>query len=265
MLVTGMPVQPDTTAAISSELTAAAGARSDAFPVLARFLDFLVQLLLVIPDRRGTLKVLALDGRLLFRGQRLLFRLKVLQVGRKLQVFHTDAGGRLVDEVDRLVRQISVVYIPDGHLDSGVDGFIRDLELMMGLVFVSQALEDLDRFLRRGLADGHRLEAPLQRRVLFHVLSVLVEGRGADHLDLAAPKGRLNDIGRVDCALGSARADDRVQLVDKQYYVPGLHHLVHRRFDALFKVASVFCARDHPDRSSETTRLSLSVSGTSRR
>ena len=67
-----------------------------------------------------------------------------------------------------------------------------------------------------GLADEDRLEAALERGVLFDVLAVLVERRRADRPQLAAGEHRLQQVGGVDRALGGAGADDRVELVDEQ-------------------------------------------------
>ena len=55
-----------------------------------------------------------------------------------------------------------------------------------------------------------------RRRVLLDVLAELVERRGADAAQLAARQGRLEQVGGVHRALGLARADDQVQLVDEQ-------------------------------------------------
>ena len=87
---------------------------------------------------------------------------------------------------------------------------------MVHLVALLQPAQDRDRVLDRRLADEHRLEAPLQRRVLLDVLAVLVERGRADRAQLAAREHRLEQVGGVDRALGGARADDRVQLVDEQ-------------------------------------------------
>ena len=66
-----------------------------------------------------------------------------------------------------------------------------------------------------GLAHQHRLEAPLERRVLLDVLAVLVERRGADDVQLAPGERRLEHVARVHRAFGRAGADDGVQLVDE--------------------------------------------------
>ena len=58
---------------------------------------------------------------------------------------------------------------------------------------------------RPRLLDQGRLEAPLQRRVPLDVLAVLVQRRRADRLELAPSQRRLEDVRRVDGALGRAR------------------------------------------------------------
>ena len=68
----------------------------------------------------------------------------------------------------------------------------------------------------RGLGDGHGLEAALKRGVLFNVLAVFVERRRADDLDLAAGERGLEDVCGVHAALGVARADEIVHLVDDE-------------------------------------------------
>jgi hypothetical protein len=73
------------------------------------------------------------------------------------------------------------------------------------LVALADARQDLDRLLERGLLDHDRLEASLEGRVALDVLAVLVEGRRADALQLAAGEWRLEDVRGVDRALGRAR------------------------------------------------------------
>src|SRR5204862_161741 len=95
----------------------------------------------------------------------------------------------------------------------------------------------------RRLLDANLLEAPLEGRVALEVLAVLVERRRADRLQLAAREGRLEDRGRVDRALGRARADEVVQLVDEQDDVAPLHDLLHDLLEALLELAAVLRSR----------------------
>ena len=97
-----------------------------------------------------------------------------------------DARGGLVDEVDRLVGQVPVGDVADRQVGGGLDRLVGDRDLVVLLVALADAQQDVDGLLERRLLDHDRLEAPLERRVALDVLAVFVEGRGADALQLAA-------------------------------------------------------------------------------
>ena len=78
------------------------------------------------------------------------------------------------------------------------------------------------------------------------MLSVLILGRGAHALELATGKGGLHHVAGVYGALGGARSDDRVYLVDEQDdLAPGLLDLLHDGFQALLELAAELGAGDH--------------------
>ena len=101
-----------------------------------------------------------------------------------------------------------------------------------------------DRVLGRRLVDLDLLEAALERRVPLQVLAVLVHRRRADRLDLATGQRRLEDRGGVDRALGGARADQVVELVDEQHDVAPLGDLLHHLLEPLLEFAAVLGAGD---------------------
>ena len=116
---------------------------------------------------------------------------------------------------------------------------------MVRFVAVAQALEDLDGLVDRRLADHDRLEAALERAVLLDVLAELVERGRADALQLAARERGLDDVRRVDRALGGACTDQGVQLVDEEDDLAGsAADLVHHALHALFELAAVLRAGD---------------------
>ena len=125
-----------------------------------------------------------------------------------------------------------------------MQGVVGDLEPVVLLVALADALEDVDRLLERRLLHHHRLEAPLQGRVPLDVLAVLVERGRADALQLAARQGRLEDVGRVDRALGRAGADQGVQLVDEEDAVVGVANLLDDLLEALLELAAILGAGD---------------------
>ena len=106
------------------------------------------------------------------------------------------------------------------------------------------------------LGDLDRLEPALERGVLLEVLAVLVERGGTDGLQLAAGQHRLEDAGGVDGALGGARTDEGVDLVDEQDDVAAGADLLEHLLEALLEVAAVARAGDQ---GAEVERVDLLV------
>src|SRR5437762_1159754 len=182
---TGIPVQRDTTSAMSSSSTRSFQSRR---PPSCLALDL-------------ELHDLAVD----------LVQLLGLRVDLGAQ-----PRRRLVHQVDRLVGQEAVgdVAVREGR---GRDQRrVLDLDAVVHLVALLQPAQDGDRLLDRGLLDQHGLEAALERGVLLDVLAVFVQRGGADAVQLAAREHGLQQVGGVHRALGGARADHGVQLVDEK-------------------------------------------------
>ena len=150
----------------------------------------------------------------------------------------------LVDEVDGLVGQVAVGDVADREVGSGADGLVGDGDLVVLLVALADAQQDLDRLLERGLFDHDRLEPALEGGVALDVLAVLVERGRADALELAARQRRLEDVRCVDRALGGAGADEGVQLVDEEDRVVGVAELLDDLLEALLELAAVLGAGD---------------------
>ncbi len=111
---------------------------------------------------------------------------------------------------------------------------------MVRLITLLQAAQDGDRVGSRRLADEHRLEAPLERRVLLDVRAVLVERRRTDGAQLTPREHRLEHVACGDGALGGTGADDRVQLVDEEDDLAlGCCDLLQYGLEALLELAAV--------------------------
>src|SRR5437867_9896635 len=115
----------------------------------------------------------------------------------------------------------------------------------MILVLLAKALEDLDGLFDCWRIHDHRLEAPFERAILLDVLTVLVERRRTDALQLAARESGLQHIARVNRSLGGTRAHKRVQLVDEENDALVLGDLVHHCLQPLLELAAVLRAGDH--------------------
>ena len=151
----------------------------------------------------------------------------------------------LVDQVDRLVGQEPVRDVTMGKGRGGNDRVICNPYSVMDFVALLQAAQDRDRVFDRRLADEHRLEAPLERRVLFDVLAVLVERGRAHDVQLAARQRRLQHVGGVHRAFRLAGADEGMQLVDEYDVTPfSCRDHFENRLEPLLEFPAELGARD---------------------
>ena len=156
-----------------------------------------------------------------------------------------DHGAGLIDEVDGLIRQETVGDIAVGERGRRDKRVVVDAHAVEDLIALFQAAEDGDGVLHRRLIDLNGLEAALERGVLFDILAVLVKRGRTDAVQLAAGEHRLEQVAGVHAALGLARADDGVQLVDEQQDASlALAHLFEHGLEPFLKFAAVLCARD---------------------
>ena len=87
---------------------------------------------------------------------------------------------------------------------------------MVDFIAFLQAAQDGNGVLHGGLVDQDCLKAAFQGRVLFDVLSVFVQRRRADQMQLASREHRFQQIGGIHCPFGCSGSDDRVQFVDEE-------------------------------------------------
>src|SRR5208283_2820469 len=161
-------------------------------------------------------------------------------------------GRRFVNQIDRLVGQEAIGDVALRQHRGGDQRGILDPDAVMNLVALLEAAQDRDGVLDARLLDQDRLEAPLQRRVLLDMLAILIQRGRANTMQFTARQHRLEQIRRVHRAFRRARANDRVQLVDKQndLALAGLH-LFQDRLQALLELAAELRAgyqRTHVER-----------------
>ena len=241
-----MPVARETAAATSSRVSSgrvpASGGASRAVASLRRHRVQLAR------ERLGPLVVLGVDGDVAGPGELLEPLLQPdRRPGHRCGRPQPDPGGRAVDQVDRLVRQEPVAHVAVGQHRRRVQCRVGDHDAVVALVALPQPPQDRHGLLHRRLRHPDRLEPPLQRRVALDVAAVLAQRRRPDHLQLAPGQCRLEDRAGVHrAALGRARPDHGVQLVDEHHHrPPRRHHLVDHRGEPLLELAAVLRAGDH--------------------
>ncbi len=193
----------------------------------------------------GGFVLLALEGGLL-DFERCGAAFEVVDLGGDGADLDGERGGGLVDQVDGLVGQEAVGDVAVRERGGGDDGGVLDADLVVGLVALAQAAQDGDGVFDVGLADVDDLEAALEGGVLLDVLAVLVEGGCADGAQAAAGERGLEHVAGVHGALGRARADEGVQLVDEEDDLAvGVFDLLEHGLEAVFELAAVLGAGDH--------------------
>ena len=159
-----------------------------------------------------------------------------------------ERGGRLVDQVDRLVRQEAIgdVAIRQTRRPT-TRASVLDADAVVHLVALLEAAQNRDRVARRSARStttgwNRRSSAASFSTCLRYSSRVVAPMQS----ELSPSERRLEHVGGVDRALGRAGTDDRVQLVDEQRISPAARlDLLQDRLEALLELATVLRARHH--------------------
>ena len=172
-----------------------------------------------------------------------------LALGNRLQ---TLARAGLVNHIDCLVGQMSLIDMTRSQLSRGLQGIIRIGNAVVLFEPRLQAHEDLERLRHRGLDDIDLLEAPRQSMVFLEDAPVfLVRGR-ADATDLAIGQHGLDQVGGIHDTTGSrARANDGMNLINEKDRARLFLQLRDHAFQTLLEVTAIFSTgnqRTHVER-----------------
>ena len=171
---------------------------------------------------------------------------QVVDLGRHRADLDGQRGSGFIDQVDRLVGQEAVGDVAVRERGRGNDGGVLDAHLVVRLVALAQPAQDVDGVLDVGLADVDDLEAAFERGILLDILAVLVQRGCADGTQASAGERGLQHVAGVHRALGRARANQRMQLVDEEDDLAvGVFDLLEQRLEAVFKLAAKLGAGDH--------------------
>src|SRR5690606_22691553 len=119
------------------------GDLGDAAPAAAGLLDLLLELADLVAELAGALVVLAGDRLLLLALQVVEAFLQLAGAGRRGAAARRPPGARLVHQVDGCVGQEAVRDVPVGQVGGGHERLVGELDLVVRLVPVAQAAQDL--------------------------------------------------------------------------------------------------------------------------
>ena len=148
------------------------------------------------------------------------------------------ARARLVEHVDRAVRQLVVTQVPGRQLRRRLERVVGERHAVVRLVAGTKSLKNLHRLGVRGLVNRDFLQTARERTVLLDVLELLVRGR-ADDAKLTGGQYGLDERRQVHRSAGRrAGAHRGVNLVDEEDGHRPLRQRVNDGLETLFEVAA---------------------------
>src|SRR5215472_15117077 len=150
-----------------------------------------------------------------------------------------DARPCLVDQVNGFVGKEAIRNVAVGKIDGITKSLIGIADRVKFFVTLAHALDHLNSFVLAGRGHFHGLETALERAVLFDRFAVFAGRGGADALNFAAGKRRLQNVGGVQRAFRGTSAHQGVQLINKDDGVLALHQFFHDGLEALFELPAV--------------------------
>ena len=214
-------------------------------PLLGHLLLFLFKFVGLVAESGSLLEVLIGNRFFLLLIEPFNLVVDLLEIRRLGHRLESDPGPRLVNHVNRLVRQAAASDVAAGKFHRCLEGIIGDRHPVVAFVTVPQPLEDFDRLALGGRFDHHQLKAAVESRVFLDVLAVLVERGRPNALDFTTGQSRLEHVGSVDGPLRSAGTDEGVEFVNEQNGVFGSSNFVHDSLDPFLELAAVLCSGDH--------------------
>ncbi len=152
--------------------------------------QLLVQLL---PPFTAGLVRLAVES-LVFYVQLQDLALDLVQFIRLTLDLHLQLAGRLIHQVDGLVREETVGNVPVAQGGCSHQGLILDSNPMVHFIALLEPAQNGNRGLYRRLLGVDRLETPLQSLVRLDVLAVLIQGGRPDRVQFPAAERRLDQV-----------------------------------------------------------------------
>ena len=142
-------------------------------------------------DVRGGLVLLTLDGGVRLPRQLVHPLLELSHLWGHALSLDDVLGGRLIDEVDSLIREKSICDIPMREGGRSHQGGILDTNPVMHLILFLEAAQDGNRIFHTGLLNHNRLKTPFEGCVLFNMFPVFLDGRRTHTSQFSTCQSRL--------------------------------------------------------------------------
>ena len=156
---------------------------------------------------------------------------------------HPEGRPHLINHVDRLVGEKTLVDMAVGQLGGRLEGRGRVFDPVVLLVAGLETLENGHRIRHRGLDHIDLLKTAGEGAVLLEMVFILLVGGGPDTAQVAGLQGGLEEVGGVHAAAaGGPGSDDGVDLVDKENNLGPFLHRADHRLEPLLEIAPILGA-----------------------
>ena len=202
-------------------------------------LELRLRLHLALTAQGCTIEVSGVDATLLLLPEKARAYLVLAHRVGQYALGHAQSRSRLVNRIDRLVGQLPSGLITLRQANRCRECRRRVAHVVMLRVLLGDALKDLHRLFGRRLLHQNRLEATLQRVVLFDALAVFPERGCTDALKLTTRQRGLDDVRRVHRALGSTGSNDGMQFVKEEDHVSALRDFLNNALEPLLELPAI--------------------------
>ena len=159
--------------------------------------------------------------------------------------FQTQFGRRLVHQINGFVGQKTVGDVTVGEFDGGNNSIVLDAHAVVEFVFFFDTAQNRNGIWHVGFVHQNQLKTPLQSLVFFDVFLVFFKRGGSNGVQFAARQCGFEQVGRVHGTFAAARANERVDFVNKQNNLPvAVGYFLDYGFESFFKFAFVFGTRN---------------------
>ena len=156
-------------------------------------------------------------------------------LGRKVSRGH-------VDQIDGFVRQGALGNILNRVVDGSFEDAVRQDDVMVLFIQSSDSLENLERIFCAWSLDLNFIETSCQCCIFHDRIAILVLCRCTDDADLAARKGRLQNISqslRTVAVTGRAGTQNLVNLIEEQDDIAGILDLFDEFLNVFFEASAI--------------------------
>ncbi|GBE30319.1 hypothetical protein BMS3Bbin04_01351 [bacterium BMS3Bbin04] len=216
-----------------------------ALPLLAGCCKIILKFTLFITKLGSFFVFLLLD-------QIVFFALQLFNLGFQLedtfghnQVLQSQTATGFIENVDGLVRQKAVRDVSVRQKYRLAQTLFIEQDAVVVFVIFLQSFQNLNGFIRARWINQQLLEATFEGAIFLNVLTIFVQRRRPDALQLTARQSWFEHIGSVQASRCRASPYDGVQLVNEDDHVWVFLDFGEDRFHSLLKLATIFGTSDH--------------------